>query len=316
MDTEAQRVLITGATGFIGRHLVDRAIAESAEVMALCLPDDPLRETLPANIAIFPGNLADADCLTGILQEVRPSLIFHLAGLARGDDLAQLLAVNVLGAEHLLAAAARLPQPPRVVFPGSAAEVGLLDGPVVTTDAPLRPLSAYGVSKAAQSLLGQTYARQGRLPVVVARIFNVTGPGEPPTMLCGGMAAQIAACELRGLPPVLRVGNLSPTRDYLDVRDAVWGMWLLGLNGRSGAIHHICSGQERRVEDVVRQLAACSTLPITLEPDPARQRPSDIPRCVGEPDATLRATGWQPTIPLEQSLADTLAWWREKLVDK
>lgn len=315
MATETPRVLITGATGFIGRHLVDRASAESAEVLALCLLDDPLRKTLPAAVATYSADLSDAASLTAVLQKTQPSLIFHLAGLARGDDLAQLLAVNVLGTEHLLAAAARLSQPPRVVIPGSAAEVGLLDGPVVTADAPLRPLSAYGVSKAAQSLLGQTYARQGRLPVVVARIFNVTGPGEPPTMLCGGMAAQIAACERDGLSPILRVGNVSPTRDYLDVRDAAWGLWLLAWHGRSGAIHHICSGQERRVEEVVLQLAACSTLPIRLEPDLARQRPSDIPRCVGEPDATLQAVGWQPTIPLAQSLADTLAWWREKLVD-
>lgn len=312
MGTETRRVLITGATGFIGRHLVDWAIAQADEVLALCLPEDWLREALPPAVAPYLADLADIDRLAAILQETQPSHIFHLAGLARGDDLAQLLAVNVLGTEHLLAAATRLPRPPRVVIPGSAAEVGLLDGPVVRADALLRPLSAYGVSKAAQSLLGQTYARQGRLPVVVARIFNVTGPGEPPTMLCGGMAAQIAACERDSLPPILRVGNLSPTRDYLDVRDAARGLWLLGQHGRSGAIHHICSGQERRVEEVVGQLAACSTLPIRLEPDPARQRPSDIPRCVGEPDATLRAIGWQPTIPLPQSLADTLAWWREK----
>lgn len=308
--TEQKRILVTGATGFVGRHLLAYLSTQACQVTVLCKPDDPLRCVLPPEARTGTADLADAPAVATFLEEVQPDLVFHLAGLVRGDNLQQLLAVNVLGTGHLLQAAANLPHPPRVVLPGSAAEVGQLDDPAVGADTPLRPLSAYGVSKAAQVLLGQTYARQGRVPVVVGRIFNITGPGEPATMLCGGMAAQIAACEAEELPPLLHVGNLSPTRDYLDVRDAAVALWLLGWHGRPGAVHNICSGQEQRVADVVQQLVACASQPVTLVPDPARQRPSDIPRCVGVPDPWLAAAGWKPTIPLRHSLADTLAWWR------
>jgi GDP-4-dehydro-6-deoxy-D-mannose reductase len=321
-----ERVLVTGATGFIGRHLVARLLWLGCGVTAVYKPDDPLRDVLPPGVSACACDLEDAAQVNALLAETQPALLFHLAGLVRGSDLRQLFVANVLLTDHILQAASRLPAPPRVIIPGSAAEVGLLDNAAVESGAALRPLSVYGVSKAAQTLLAQCYSRQGKAPVVVGRIFNVTGPGEPATMLCGGMAAQIvaveaaqiaaveaaqtAAVEAADQPPTLRVGNLSPTRDYLDVRDVVVALWLLGRHGRAGGVHNICSGEERRVEDVVRSLAACSTWPIALEVDPERQRPSDIPRCVGIPDATLAALGWRPTIPLAQSLAETLAWWR------
>lgn len=310
MDIERRMVLVTGATGFVGRHLVNLLLSLACRVTAVCHPDDPLRAVLPGEVVCYPGDLTRPEPIDAICQTTRPDIVFHLAGMVRGHDLAQLLAVNVMGTEHLLQAVARLPHTPRVVMPGSAAEVGLLTGNVVRPDTPLRPLSAYGVSKAAQTLLGQSYANRGQVPVVIGRIFNITGPGEPATMLCGGMAAQIVACEKGQRPSAIQVGNLSPTRDYLDVRDAVNALWQLAQHGRPGAVHNICSGQERTVEAVVRLLLAQSSLNIRLAPDPARQRPADVPRCVGLPDPLLHVEGWRPIIPLAQSLADTLAWWR------
>ena len=309
MGSESKRALVTGATGFVGRHLVSLLLRESYEVTALCMPGDPLRTVIPTEVDCLEVDVTDQAGMADALTSARPDFLFHLAGLVGSNNLEQLLAINVLGTEHVLQAASQLPKPPRVIVPSSAAAVGLTDAPI-DEQSPLYPLSAYGVSKAAQTLLAQSYARRGQAPVIIGRIFNITGPGEPPTMLCGAMAAQIVACEVAEQPPIISTGNLSPTRDFLDVRDVVRGLWLLVQHGQPGEAYNICSGEERCVEDVVRQLIAHSTLEISQQPDPARQRPADVPRCVGVPNPFLRSVGWQPVISLEDSLRDTLAWWR------
>jgi GDP-4-dehydro-6-deoxy-D-mannose reductase len=249
--------------------------------------------------------------IAAVVQACQPQRIFHLAGLVRGTELAALWRVNVQGTANLLDAARQLASPPRLVIPGSAAEYGLLaDEQPVTETALTRPLNPYGVSKVAQTLLALGYAWRGELPVVVGRVFNITGPAEPAAMLGGAMAAQIAAIERGEQAPVLSVGNLAPTRDYIDIRDMVQALWLLSERGTAGEIYNICSGQAVQVAAVVAQLADLGRVPITIQPDPARQRPSDIPHCVGNPAKLHAATGWQPTFGLTNSLADLLDWWR------
>jgi len=256
--------------------------------------------------------MRDSDSLSHIIKQTSPQVVFHLAGLARGDDLAELLSVNVLGTKTLLDALRPLTEPPVVIIPGSAAEYGFpVDLRPVDESAALRPVSSDGVSKAAQRFLGQGYALRGSVPFTIGRVFNILGPGEPASMLCGSIAAQVAACEAGHQPPVVRVGNLAPVRDYVDVRDAARALWLLALEGVPGAIYNICSGQPRRVEDVVRQLLALSSEKLSLWPDPERQRPSDIPHCVGNPDRLHSATGWISQFSLEESLQATLTWWRD-----
>lgn len=311
MKGQSRSALVTGATGFVGRHLVAWLLARGYQVAAISIPNDPLAAVLPDQVKFFPCDVRETAAVSRILAQVMPEVVFHLAGVVRGNDLSKLLSVNVLGTDSLLRATSRLTPAPRVVIPGSAAEYGLLDGRTpVDERAPLRPISAYGVSKAAQTLLGLSYAHRQKVPVVIGRVFNITGPGEPPTMLCGGMASQIAASEAGDHPLVLKVGNLSPTRDYVDVRDMVKALWLLALKGKPGEVYNICSGKAHRVEDVIRRLVALSSLSITLAPDPDRQRPSDIPHCVGDSSRLQRTTGWVPEISLDKSLGDTLAWWR------
>lgn len=305
--------LVTGATGFVGRHLVALLLAQGVEVVAWGLPDDPLRGVLPAEVPFFGVDVRHTAVLPPLLQQTQPDLIFHLAGLVRGRDLEKLFSINVLGTQAVLDAATQLAHPPRIVIPGSAAEYGLLrDAQPVTENSPTQPLGAYGVSKVTQTLTGLGYAWRGELEVVVGRVFNITGPEEPEVMLCGAMAAQIAAIERGEQPPILSVGNLSPTRDYVDVRDMVQALWLLSQSGQTGEIYNIASGQATVVEDVVRQLASYSHLEIVLEPDPARQRPSDVPHMVGSSHKLTSMTGWQPSIPLSQSLQDTVNWWRDR----
>ena len=303
------RTLVTGGTGFLGSHLVTLLLREGYQVTIASTSQRAESTRLP--VVTLPYDAHDNHSILRVLEQSSPEVIFHLAGLARGDDLTQLMSVNVLGTKVLLDAARRLPRPPLVVIPGSAAEYGLLVGSrPVTESAPLHPVSPYGISKAAQSLMGLGYALRGDVPVIIGRVFNITGPGEATSMLCGAMAAQIAACEAGFQAPVVRVGNLTPVRDYLDVRDAARALWLLALYGKPGAIYNICSGQPRRVEDVVRQLVALSWRKISIVPDPDRQRPSDVPQCVGNPSRLQRETRWSSETPLLESLLATLEWWR------
>lgn len=305
------KAVVTGATGFVGRHLVALLQQKGVEVAAVSLPNDPLRGVLPAEMPFFGADVRHTAVMQEILHKTQPDYLFHLAGLVRGRDLEKFFSINVLGTQALLDAASQLPNTPRVVIPGSAAEYGLLrDDKPVTEQSATQPLSAYGVSKVAQTLVGLGYAWRKQLDVVVGRVFNITGPGEPDVMLCGAMASQIAAMERGEQKPVLSVGNLSPTRDYVDVRDMVRALWQLSQRGQSGEIYNIASGQATVVEDVVRQLAAYGQGDITLEPDPARQRPSDVPHMVGSAQKLREDTGWQIRIPLAQSLRDTLDWWR------
>lgn len=302
-------ILVTGATGFVGQHLLALLLAQGCAVTAVLQPATPA--TLPAGVATATADVTDTAAMSAVLQAHQPDLIFHLAGLVRGQDTAALWRVNVQGTEAVLEAASQLATPPRVVIPGSAAEYGLLVGDQPVTEmAQTRPLGSYGVSKVAQTLLALGYAWRGQVPVVVGRVFNITGPAEPAAMLGGAMAAQIVAIERGEQEPILRVGNLSPTRDYVDIRDMVQALWLLGQQGQAGEIYNICSGQAVQVAAVVEQLVALGRVPITIQPDPARQRPSDIPHCVGDSTKLRAATGWQPTLNLTTSLADLLDWWR------
>ncbi len=311
MAVSKKRALVTGGSGFIGRHLISLLVEQGYQVTTTRESARELIPPLPMDLPIHACDILETEDTFSVMLEAEPDVVFHLAGLARGDDLGRLLAVNVLGTESVLHAASRLRTPPRVVLPGSAAEYGLLlDGRPVDERAELRPLSAYGLSKAAQSLLGQSTARRNQVPVVIGRVFNVIGPGEPTAMIGGSIAAQIAACEAGKQPPVIRVGNMTPTRDFVDVRDIVRALLMLSIHGQSGEIYNICSGKGRQIEDVVRQMVSLSTLEIELLRDPDRQRPSDVPCSIGDPSRLRRETGWRPAIPFICSLGDTLEWWR------
>ena len=311
MTLPKDHVLVTGATGFIGRHLTALLVGQGCRVTALVMPDDPLALALPAPVAQVCGDLRDAAAVERALREVAPDVIFHLAGLARGTELQKLLEINVLGTQMVLEAACVLSPPPTVVIPGSASEYGLLNGhtPVCET-ACLRPISAYGISKAAQTLLGLSYAHRHQVPVVVGRIFNLSGPGEPTSMLCGSIASQIVAIEAGAQPEALYVGDLSPIRDYLDVRDVARALWQLALYGISGEVYNICSGEGRQIATVIWQLLNLLPCSIPLVSDPSRQRLADIPYCVGDFHRLHAATGWRPEIAFGDSLRRTLAWWR------
>jgi GDP-4-dehydro-6-deoxy-D-mannose reductase len=292
------RALVTGASGFVGGHLAAHLAELGVDVVGSARGERP-RGWL--------GDWRQLDVRDGaeaekVIAEVQPDVVFHLAGVDRNAALADLFDVYAVATQRLLAAVSRAGAGTRIVIAGSSAEYGFAPASELPIDeqGALRPLTPYGVSKCAQTLLALAAARAGA-DVVVTRTFNLVGPGEPATLVCGAFASQIAAREAGVEHGPLAVGNLESERDFLDVRDAVRAYALAAVNGSAGEIYNVCSGTATRVSDVLRMLVAGARTAIDVPPSPSAM-PADVPAQVGDPSRLRAATGWTPAFTLEQSL--------------
>jgi len=180
-------------------------------------------------------------------------------------------------------------------------------------DQPFRPTSPYAVSKVAQDLLGWQYFVSHGLPIVRVRPFSHIGPGQSDRFVVAAFSRQIAEIEAGLAEPVVRVGNLEAERDFLDVRDVVRAYVLALDRGDAGAVYNIGSGVPVRIRAVLDLLLESSPARVTVESDPARARPADVPLLVADSAALRDATGWRPAIPFERSVRDTFDWWREEV---
>jgi GDP-4-dehydro-6-deoxy-D-mannose reductase len=225
-------------------------------------------------------------------------------------DPARTFSVNALGTLSILEAARGVAR--RVIVLSSAEVYGVVDPGAlpVNEDAPLRPVTPYAASKVAAEFLGvQAHLGHG-LAAIRARPFNKIGPGQQPSFVVAALAQRIARAERDGLASI-RVGNLSARRDFVDVRDAVRAYRLLAERGEPGEVYNVCSGVDVAVEDLVRRLMALAKVELRLEVDPSLARPVEVPRMLGDPSRLRAATGWAPTIPLEDTLTDVLEQWRQ-----
>jgi GDP-4-dehydro-6-deoxy-D-mannose reductase len=310
--------LVTGALGFVGPYLVDALLAAGETVAGLDLPRPGAP---PVATATRPGgtwtcfrqSLADGLALAELIARIRPQAIYHLAAqssaAASFADPSGVVLGNLTGSVNLLEAVRALPAPARpvVVVAGSAEEYGLAAGAEpCREDQPLQPASPYAVSKAAQTLLCRQYHRAWDLPVVVARAFSHTGPGQDTRFVFPSFAAQIVAAERGERPAELAVGNLTAARDFLDVRDVVAAYRALRSRGRPGEVYNICTGRTLTIGDGLEILLAAARLPLTVRQDPDRMRPVDIPCLVGDPGKLRRETGWEPTHDFTRTLRDLL----------
>jgi GDP-4-dehydro-6-deoxy-D-mannose reductase len=241
--------------------------------------------------------------------------VVHLAGQSSAgasfDDPTGTVDANLLGALELLEALRALGSRgrpvPRALLIGSAEEYGAAaraEG--CREDDPVLPISPYGTSKAAATQLTVQYHRRFGLPVIPARPFSHTGPGHDERFVFPSFAGQIAAIEAGRAEPVLRVGNLAPARDFLDVRDVVAAYRALLDRGEPGVIYNVCSGSTLTIRDGLEILLGSSTATVRVEPDPARQRPVDIPVLVGDPSRLREATGWTPRVDFRDTLGALL----------
>lgn len=290
------RALVTGASGFVGRHL------------AAALRDDGAEDISWPAI-----DVTDITTIRNALDAARPTHVFHLAAQTFvPDSLASPEAtyrVNVIGtalvAQGIREYAKSSETMPRLIFTSSAEVYGpreRRDFPLKETLDP-RPANPYAASKAAAEavLLGE--ARSLKLDVVVARAFNHIGPGQSDRFVVPAFASQLARIA-HGEPPVLMVGNVDAARDFLDVRDVVRAYIALARDGECGEIYNVCSGNAVTIRDVLRELVTIAHVPVEIREDTARLRPSDVPLFVGSAQKLRDRTGWTPEIPLGRSLRD------------
>ena len=305
-------VLVTGAAGFAGSHLVDLLVASGDEVVGWSHRGG--RAPASGNGARWDAvDLLDADEVDRAIGALRPAVIYHCAGRAAAGgawaQVGQTFAVNVRGTLNLLAAVERHAADARVVVTSSALVYRRSDPPIDETT-PLGPEGPYAVSKFAQDRLAASFA--GRVQVVVARPFNHIGPRQTADFLASAVAQQVAEIE-RGLrAPEVRVGNLSAKRDFTDVRDVVAAYRQLAASGSAGQIFNVCSGRAVAAQTLVDGLVARARVPLAVVTDPARFRPVDVPVVVGSAARLNGLTGWKPEIDLQQTLDDLLDWWRDR----
>lgn len=303
-------VLITGAAGFAGSHLLD-LLAGTADLVAWSR-SEPAADR--ASLARWQRvDLLDREATRVAVSTLRPAQVYHCAGMPHVAesfaDTATPLRSNVLGTHHLLDAIRGAGLSCRIVITGSALVYGRSDGPL-REDSPIAPGSPYAVSKLAQEELAFRAAREDGLDVVLTRPFNHIGPRQKPSFMAPSVARQIAAIERNEADPVLRVGNLQAVRDLSDVRDVVRAYAALMRAGTTGEVYNVCSGVGRSMQQVLDGLVARARVPITVEVDPARFRANDTPVLVGDYGRLRAATGWTPRVDFEQTLDDLLAYWR------
>lgn len=311
---------MTGIGGFAGSHLVDFLLAEGATVSGTVRPGHPNQVGhLQDRVQTFSLDLLDANAIRSAVEQSAPDLVFHLAGQASvplsWQDPEATYQTNVLGQLHLLEAVAALQPGARVLVVGSNEEYGPPrpdELPIRETN-PLRPANPYAVSKVAQDFMGYQFFVGRSLACIRVRPFNHIGRRQEDGFVAPAFARQIAEVEQGLRAPVIQVGNLTAQRDFTDVRDMVRGYYLILTQGTAGEVYNLGSGQPRPAQAILDHFLSRTTAKVTIEVDPARFRPVDVPMVACDSSKARAETGWEPVLPLEQTLDDVLDDWRERV---
>jgi GDP-4-dehydro-6-deoxy-D-mannose reductase len=343
------RVLITGITGMAGSFLAEYLADHHPNVEVfgtfrwrskldnlqdlrargkLNVLDEGQRITDQASLSRFVkrGQVTVIDCelqdgsaVRGVVRAVQPDRIFHLAAQSfvptSWTAPAATLTNNIVSEVNLFEAIREARLDPVIHIAGSSEEYGLVypdEAPITETN-PLRPLSPYAVSKVGQETLAIQYFRSYGLKCIVTRGFNHTGPRRGQVFATSSFAKQIAQIEAGLQDPVLQGGDLDSKRDWTDTRDTVRAYWLATERGTPGEVYNVGRGSCMRVGDMLDILLSHTSARITVEQDPSRMRPSDVRLLWANVDKFKAATGWEPTIPFEQTMADLLEYWRARI---
>ncbi|MFQ5859124.1 MAG: GDP-mannose 4,6-dehydratase, partial [Anaerolineae bacterium] len=311
------RALITGIAGFAGSHLAEYLLAGTDwEVWGTLHHNEYNVRHLCDQLSLRRVDLREPEAVKDLLREVRPDRVYHLAGQsyvpASWDDPWRTFEINVRSQVNLLEAILAANLTPRVLIVASNEEYGFItpDDLPIDEDTPLRPASPYAVSKVAQDMLGLQYHLNDHLFVVRVRPFNHIGLRQRPEFVAAAFARQLAEIEAGVRPPVVRVGNLETERDFTDVRDMVRAYFLALERGEAGEVYNIGAGEAHSIRQLLDILLDLSTAQVTVEQDPSRIRPSDVPVVVCDVTKFRMQTGWAPQIAFRESLHSVLNYWR------
>jgi GDP-4-dehydro-6-deoxy-D-mannose reductase len=307
-------VLITGISGFAGRHLAEHCRSCGDDVAGVSRGNVDV-EGLPWQRA----DLTDLDATERVVASLRPDWVFHLAAEASvvrsWEDPRRIIQQNVVSTLNVLEAVRRHAPATRVLVACSGQEYGQPDWLPVTEDHPLRPQNPYAASKASADLLAGFYNDAHDIDVVRMRAFNHAGPGQSDRYLVSRVAHRLVDAELsseNGGRVEIAAGQPDVRRDFTDVRDVVRAYRMAIENAEPGA-YNVCSGRAVTIAEILDGLATHSPLEIDGRPEPSRERDHEIVDVHGSYERLHQATGWRPEIALEHTLRDTLDWWRTKL---
>ncbi len=316
------KVLITGVGGFAGSHLADYVLNNNlAEVFGI-MRDAEKNENIRSHeksIRLYECDIVDFQSIFRVLKEVKPDIIFHLAGQAfvpsSFEHTAETFKVNVIAPINIFEAVKAIDIAPRIVVVTSGEVYGETAGlPEVHTERSIpHPVNPYAASKTSIDYIAQTYKTYEGLNIVIARPFNHTGPRQKPSFVCSSLARQISIAQKNNTPPVIQIGNIKPRRDFTDVRDVVRAYWLLGaVSNDKDFIFNVCSGNVFSIEEIIRMYETISGAKFELHVEEKRLRGYDIQLLAGSNELLRHATGWQPEIPIQQTLRNLLTTWMEK----
>ncbi|MBR3524820.1 MAG: GDP-mannose 4,6-dehydratase [Lachnospiraceae bacterium] len=317
MQASSKKALIIGAAGFVGGYLLRHLREErGCDVVVTKLPGEVLDA---ADAKVCELNILDKESIIELLFAERPDEVYHLAAQSsvsvawKNPQLT--VDVNVKGAVNLLEALRELYFKPRVLLVGSGEEYGHIKPGATPIDEEtlLDPGNIYAATKACQNMLGRIYSRAYDLELIMVRAFNHIGPGQAPIFVVSDFCKQAVEIEKGLREPVMRVGNLSARRDFTDVRDVVRAYGLLAEHGAAGQTYNVGSGHAVEIREILQTIIERCGAEIKVETDPAKIRPVDVPVIEADITKLREATGWEPQIPLERTIDEVLAYWRERV---
>lgn len=315
------RILITGLSGFAGRHLIE------------FLASGGTHEFLGIDLACSAGNmeigdsklieekadLLDRSKVERIISDFKPQQIYHLAAQSSVSrswrDPINTFGINVFGGINILESARSSAPDARILVICTAEEYGEIeDGRAIKETDKIYPENPYAISKSAMDFTSMVYHRAYGLNIMVSRSFNHIGPGQSEGFVCSDFARQIALIEAGKQEPEVMVGNLDSGRDFLDVRDVARAYWHIMNKGRAGQAYNVCSGRPVRISRLLEILLSLSRVSgIKIKKDMDKFRPIDIQTVFGDNTRLVSGTGWKAEYSLERSLKDALDWWRVKV---
>ncbi|CAH2032344.1 NAD-dependent epimerase/dehydratase family protein [Trichlorobacter ammonificans] len=302
-----QKVIITGAAGFCARHLVSRL----RRTESVFIYGTDIGKAKPDNMSLdsyCQVDITDPEQVKELIRQFRPDWIFHLAGLVGNANDADIYRVNVSGTINLLDAYCRFAPEASLLLVGSAAEYGSVTSDLlpVTEELVCKPVGAYGISKYAVTMAGLDLASRHNKKIVIARPFNIIGPGISSNLVLGAILNRIKLALTSQVAPVVKIGNVASARDFIAVEDVVDAYVRMIKGNFWGKIFNICSGQPYTIQSLIDKLVNISTRQIAFEIDPGLYRSTDPPIFYGSCEKARLAFNFNPNVSIESALAS--AW--------
>lgn len=308
------KALIIGGAGFVGSYLINHLYHDCKWKVAVTKLENEIIEE--HYVTKYNLDILNKEAIHQVLKEVRPDYIFHLAAQSSvalsWKNPALTIDVNIKGSINVLDAIRELDYNPRILLIGSGEEYGhiLPEETPITESNHTRPGNIYAATKTCQNMLGKIYSDAYQMDIIMVRAFNHIGPKQSPIFVVADFCKQVAEIEKGLREPVIKVGNLRAKRDFTDVRDVVRAYSLLIQKGTAGETYNVGNGEAIKIEELLQKILSFSTANIKIETDLTKLRPIDVPIIEADISKLQDCTGWKRKISLEQTIMETLNYWR------